>query len=122
VSSKVPDRLTLSGIKLQPRIGVTPGERRFPQQCLAEVTLWADFEAAAATDSLAQAINYSRILEQVLETAHAHEYNLLETLAYRIARGILQSFPAGKVRVVVSKRPASLAAKLDHVEVEVEQS
>ena len=116
------DRLTISGVKLLPRIGATPGERRLPQPCDADVTLWGDFEAAGSTDSLDKALDYSKVLATVIETAHAEEYNLLETLAYRIPRELLQSFPARKASVKVRKRPATLADKLDFIEVEIEQS
>jgi len=116
------DHVTVAGIKLQPCIGVTPGERRLPQSCLADVTLWGDFEAAASTDSLDKALDYSRVLNLVLETAHSREYNLIETLAYELARKILRSFPADRVVVKVRKRPASLMEKIDFVEVEVEES
>lgn len=116
------DKLTLAGIKLNPRIGVSPGEKRFPQPCQADVVLWGDFAAAAAADSLERAVNYSRVLATVLETAHAREYNLLETLAYRIARDLLETYPAERVRVRIRKRPASLVTKLDFVEVEVESA
>jgi dihydroneopterin aldolase len=115
------DRITLAGIKIRPRIGVTPGERRSPQPCQADVVIFGDFEAAASTDSLDRAINYSEVLSKVLETAHAKEYNLLETLAYSLGRVILQSFPARRVAVRVRKRPMSLADKLDFIEVEVER-
>ena len=115
------DRITLTGIKIRPRIGVTPGERRLPQPCQADVAIFGDFEAAASTDSLDRAINYSQVLSKVLEAAHAREYNLLETLAYSLGRAILQSFPARRVAVKVRKRPMSLAEKLDYIEVEVEQ-
>ncbi len=115
------DRITLSGVKLQPKIGVTPGERRKPQPCDADVTLWGDFEAAASTDSLEKALDYSKVLARVLETAHSGEYNLLETLAYRISREVLQGFPARKVSVRIRKRPAALKDSLDFIEVEVEQ-
>jgi len=116
------DRVTVAGIRLQPRIGVTPGERRLPQPCEADITLWGDFEAAAATDALDKALDYSRVLKIALETAHSREYNLVETLAYEIARKILRSFPADRVGVKVRKRPESLAEKIDFVEVEVEES
>ena len=99
------DRITLSGIRLRPRIGVTPGERRLPQSCQADLTVWGDFEAAATTDSLDRAIDYSRILSVVLETARAREYNLLETLAYRIAKDVLKALPAQ--RVGVRHKPAA---------------
>jgi 7,8-dihydroneopterin aldolase/epimerase/oxygenase len=116
------DRITLAGIKLQPRLGVTPGERRFPQACLAEVSVWGDFETAASTDELGDAIDYSRILARVVETAHMREYNLLEALAYRLARTILEAFPARRVTVKVRKQPATMIEKLDYVEVEVDES
>jgi dihydroneopterin aldolase len=112
----------MAGIKLQPRIGVTPEERRLPQPCLTDVTLWGDFEAAASTDELDKALDYSRVLNVVLETAHSREYNLIETLAYEIARRVLRSFPADRVGVKVRKQPASLAEKMEFVEVEVEES
>ncbi|MBP1600562.1 MAG: dihydroneopterin aldolase [Acidobacteria bacterium] len=115
------DRLTLANIRLMPRIGVTPGERRQPQLCQADVTVWGDFEAAAATDDLERALNYSRIHEKVVESAHAREFNLIETLTYQIARDILRSFPVRKVNVRLRKRPASLADKLDFIEVEAEE-
>jgi dihydroneopterin aldolase len=116
------DRLTIAGIKLRPRIGVTQGERRLPQACQADVTVWGDFQAAASTDSLDKAMDYSRILATVVDTAQSREYNLIETLAYRLARDVLQAFPARKVSVRVRKRPARLLEKIDFVEVEIEES
>ena len=116
------NRLTLANIQLMPRIGVTPGERRLPQLCQADVTVYGDFSAAASTDELDNAINYSKIHAAVLGSSHEREYNLIETLAYQIARDVLRSFPATRVSVRVRKRPASLAGKLDFVEVEVEES
>jgi dihydroneopterin aldolase len=93
-----------------------------PQPCEADVTLWGDFEAAASMDSLDMALDYSRVLNQVVEISQAREYNLLETLACRISREILQSFPARKVSVRVRKRPTALADRLDFIEVEIERS
>ncbi len=116
------DRIILSGVKLRPRIGVTPGERRLPQPCQADIVLYGDFEAAASTDNLDRALNYSTVLRKVIETAHAREYNLLETLAYTLARDVLKSFPSTRVVIRVRKRPMSLVEKLDFIEVEVEQS
>jgi dihydroneopterin aldolase len=121
-SKKRQDSITLSGIKLRPRIGVTPGERRLPQPCQADIVLYGDFEAAASTDSLERALNYSTVLHKVLEVAHSREFNLLETLAYTLAREVLGSFPSGRVIVRVRKRPMSLVEKLDYIQVEVEQS
>jgi len=115
-------RITLAGIKLRPRIGVTPGERRQPQICEADVSLWGDFDAAAHTDSLDKAVDYSRVLSAVTGVAHAREYNLIEALAHAIARRVLQDFPVRRVRVRLRKTPASLAAALDFVETQFDLS
>lgn len=116
------DKLTLVGVKLKPRIGVTPGERRQPQACEADISLWGDFEAAATTDSLSNAVDYSKVVATVLKIAHSEEFNLLETLADRLAKALLTVYPASRVKVRVRKRPASLTSKLDYVEVEMEES
>ena len=116
------DRITLAGVKLRPRIGVTPGERRHPQHCEADITLWGDFGSAAETDSLDKAVDYSRVLKAIDATAHRREYNLIETLAHGIARDILENFPIRRVEVRLRKRPASLQGKIEFVEVSLEES
>ena len=115
------DRITLVGVKLYPFIGVTPGEKCHAQECEADIAVWGDFEPAASTDSLDKSLDYCKLVSTAQEAAVAREYNLLETLTYKIARDILQSYPASRVRVSVRKRPASLLGKIDFVEVEVEE-
>ena len=116
------DRINLVGVKIYPRIGVTPEERKSPQECEADLVLWGDLQAVAATDSLEGSVDYSRVLARVQQIACEREYNLVETLAYRIVRELLQSFPVDHVSVKVRKRPASLHGKVSFVEVEVEDS
>jgi len=93
-----------------------------PQPCGVDLEVWGDFEAAASTDALEKAIDYSRLADRAIEVAHSREYNLIETLARAIARAVLTAFPAGRVRVRVRKRPASLCEKLEYVEAEVTES
>jgi len=114
--------ITLAGVKLLPRIGVTPGERRQPQPCEADIDIWGDFDAAAATDSLAKAVDYAAVLETVDQAAHQEEFNLVETLARRLARSVLERFPVTRVIVKVRKYPASLASRVAYIEVSREES
>jgi 7,8-dihydroneopterin aldolase/epimerase/oxygenase len=116
------DRITLAGLKIHPRIGTTPEERESPQECEADLVIWGDFQAAAFTDSLEKSVDYSRVLAHVQRIAGEQEYNLIETLAYRIVREILQNFPVDRVSVKLRKRPASLCGQISFVEIEVEDS
>jgi len=116
------DRITLAGVTIHPRLGTTPEERQAPQECVGDLTLWLDLEAAAATDSLDRSVDYSRVLAAMQATAVAREYNLLEALAYAIVRGVLRGFPVNRVGLRLRKRPAGLRGQVDFVEVEVEES
>ena len=121
-SGRRPDKLKLSGIKIFPRIGVTPEERAAPQECQADIVISGDWSGAADADDFARSIDYCLILEKVRNTAAAREYALLETLAHVIAKSVSADFPVMGVSVRVRKRPAVLRDLLDFVEIEVEES
>ena len=112
----------MSGIKIFPRIGVTPEERAAPQECQADVVIAGDWSEAAAADDFERSIDYCRILEKVRETAAARKYALLETLAHVIAESVLADFSVENVTVSVRKRPAVLRDLLDFMEIKVEKS
>ena len=99
---------------------MTAEERARPQECDADLTVFDNLEGAASMDSIESSIDYCRMLETVQETASTGKFSLVEALAYRITRNILQNFPVNRVRVKIRKRPASLIGQIDYVEVEVE--
>jgi dihydroneopterin aldolase len=119
---KKEDRITVAGIKLYPHIGTTPEEKATTQECEAFLTVWVDLQGAASLDDIDRSVDYSKIMETAQKTASACEYNLIETLAYRIARKVLVDFPVSRVRVRLRKRPASMRNSVDYVEVQVEES
>jgi len=119
---KQPDRLKLSGIKIYPRIGVTPEERAAPQECQADIVIGGDWSEAAAADDFTRAIDYCLIIEKVRAVAARREYALLETLAHAISQNVKSDFSVETVSVSVRKRPAVLRDLLDFVEIEVEES
>ncbi len=116
------DQITLAGVKLVAHIGVSADERIEPQECRADLTLWGNFEAAAATDLLDKSIDYCRVLSTMQEAAADGEYNLVETLAYRIVRRVLRNFPVSRVRIKLRKCPAVLIGQVDFVEVEIDEA
>jgi dihydroneopterin aldolase len=113
------DSITLAGIRIHPRLGVTSEERSSPQECEADLTVWDNFEGAASSDSLDSSIDYARLLAETQKIASTGEYALVETLAYRIVRRTLESFPVNRVRIKIRKRPESLQGQINYVEVEV---
>lgn len=101
------------------RIGVYPHERTATQMVVVDVALWVPTAKAAASDSLADTIDYDQVARMTREITLARHYGLLEALAETLAAGLLAQFAADRVSVEVHK-PGALA--LGSVSVAIERS
>jgi dihydroneopterin aldolase len=112
----VSDRITLRGMQFLGRHGVELEERMEPQPFEVDVILRRDLSAAAASDDLADTIDYSTIFTQVGEVVERQSFRLIETLAGAIADALLASHPIEDVEVRVRKPKALLPGAFDTVE------
>jgi 7,8-dihydroneopterin aldolase/epimerase/oxygenase len=97
------DRIFLHGLSTQCIIGFIDWERRMPQTVVIDLELPCDAAAAAASDRVADTIDYKQLAKRVLAWTQASEFQLLETLAHRLALLLLGEFPLRWVRVRVRK-------------------
>lgn len=67
-----------------------------------------DLTKPGRTDQLEDTIDYTKLRAIAKEVVEGESLNLLETLAGRIAEGILKVAGVVSVSVTVSKRPASM--------------
>ena len=98
-------RLVLSGLQAYGYHGNNPAERKLGQSFTADLEVVLDTRRAAASDNIKDTVSYpviEKIARQVLEGRPA---NLLETVAERIAAGVLKLPNVVQVIVRVSKRP-----------------
>lgn len=115
-----PDRLSLLGLLFEGRHGALPGERDQPQPFEVDVVLHASLAAAAESDELADTADYGPIAEIARRVVEGPGANLIETLAGRIAGGVLDATdPAvvGAVEVTVRKPEAPIEAEVETVAV-----
>lgn len=94
-------------------------ERLYPQICKVSIELSLDLEPAAASDAVADTVNYAELCDTVQQVADAREYGLVEAFAGAVAKAVLNGFPVEKVKVFVEKTPLPLQGKLDSVGVEL---
>ena len=113
------DRLTVAGIQVACRIGVTEAERASAQPIAIDVELAIDAARAARTERIEAAVDYAALAGAVKRIAEGRTYVLLETLAEAVADAVLQAFGAPRVRVRVVKRAL---AGIDYAAVEVERA
>jgi dihydroneopterin aldolase len=99
------DKITISDLEVFYQVGVTDQERSKPQRLLLTVEMAHDFKAAAASDNLAETVDYYLVSQRLLRFGEGCHWELIETLAADIAAMILEDFATKQVTVEVKKFP-----------------
>ena len=97
------DRIFLRGLAAECIIGFIEWERRVRQTVVVDLELPVDCRRAAATDDVADTVDYKRVAKRVLAYIEASEFKLVETLAHRLALLLLEEFGVEWVRVSLNK-------------------
>ncbi len=101
--------------------GALPAEAEIGQRFFIDLLCDTHVSKVVRDDDLSFGVDYGQIVDRVLSLAKGERFQLLETLAYRIARMLLSSFPAlTRVRVRVSKPSAPVEAIFDDLAVSVD--
>ena len=110
------DKITIRDLEAFFQVGVTEEERARPQRLLFTVEMSHDVKAAAASDNLAETIDYHAVAQRLLRFGADCHWQLIETLAADLANMILDEFSPRRVTVEVKKFAIPQAA---HVAVSV---
>ena len=113
------DRVVLSGVHCRLRVGVSPEERRNPQDCLVDVEIETDLTRPMRTDDLQDALDYSRVLDLIQGLAREQEYSLLERFAGRLEAELRRTLAFDGLVIRVKKLRPPLQGSLDYAGIEV---
>lgn len=105
------DKIFLRELQIDAIIGVLPHERIQPQPVIINLEIATDIRAAAKTETLVDTIDYAAIAQCVTDFVSASKFQLLETLAEKIAELILQKFKVNWLRLEIAKPSALKNAK-----------
>ena len=115
------DVILLEGIQVPAALGVTAVERRARRPVVLDLEVEVDLRAAGASDRIGQTVHYKRIFEVVEDVAANQQHKLVEALGERIARAVLERFPAEAVTVTVRK-PTPIAGVLRHAGIRIRRT
>ncbi|MDN5806608.1 MAG: 2-amino-4-hydroxy-6-hydroxymethyldihydropteridine diphosphokinase [Brevibacterium sp.] len=115
-----PDRIELRGLTVRGNHGVFDFEKREGQDFVIDVTLHTSVNRAAATDDIADTVHYGELAEDVAHIVEDNTFDLIETLASRIAEHCLGL--AEHVEVIVHKPGAPIQRSFSDVSVTVVRS
>lgn len=100
------DLIYVRNLKIDCVIGAFEWERRVRQTVAVDLDFAADVAHAASTDRLADTVDYKAIAKRLIDFVGSSEFQLVETLAERIADVVRQEFGVAWVRVRINKRGA----------------
>jgi dihydroneopterin aldolase len=105
------DRIFLHGLAVECIIGFIDWERRVKQTIVVDVEMPVDCALAAASDDVADTLDYKKVAKRLISFVSSSEFKLVETLAHRAALLILAEFGVEWVRLSVNKPGAIRGSK-----------
>lgn len=97
------DIIFIEALRVETVIGVYDWERRIRQPVVIHLEMATDISRAAASDDVADALDYKSVSKRVQQFVGASSFFLVETLTERIASLVLDEFPVPWVRVKLNK-------------------
>jgi dihydroneopterin aldolase len=102
----VTDYVSIRDLSVPAVIGVPDWEREVEQTLLFSVDMvpeTSDVRKAAASDNLADALDYSAVASAIAAVVRDGKFHLIETAAERVAERLLTDFPIVSLRLHVRK-------------------
>ena len=97
------DIVFIQGLRIDGLIGVYAHERTARRPLVFDIEMRFDTRAAAASDQLADALDYHAVSMRLVEFAGESRFQLVETLAERCAASLPGEFGATGVRLKLAK-------------------
>jgi 7,8-dihydroneopterin aldolase/epimerase/oxygenase len=97
------DTIFLKDLRVKTIVGIWEWERRMPQIVSVDLEMAADIRAAAARDHIEATLDYKAVAKRVTAFIEASGFQLVETLAERVAGLITEEFGVPWVKVAVHK-------------------
>jgi 2-amino-4-hydroxy-6-hydroxymethyldihydropteridine diphosphokinase len=112
------DRVFIEGLEVSATIGCHPWERRGPRPLVVDLELAHDNRPAAASDALADAVDYEAVAQRIAALAAESDCELLETFAERCAQALMREFGVEWLRLRIGKPGAVRGARTAGVSIE----
>lgn len=115
----MPDRIELRGLTVRGHHGVFEHEKREGQDFVIDIVVRTDLRKAGDSDDLADTLDYGALARQAADIVSGPPFNLIETVAARIADDVMRDERVHSVEVTVHKPAAPIPLNFRDVAVVV---
>lgn len=112
------DKIFLHGLQAKCIIGIFAWERKIHQQILIDLEMVSNVRKAARRDRIEDALDYKKIAKRTLSFVNNSRFQLIETLAERLAKTLIKEFPLQEIMIRVSKPGAIRNSKNVGIEIQ----
>ena len=97
------DKIFLRRLQVEAVVGVFAWEKCVRQKLSLDLEIGADIARAAKNDSLQDTVDYKAVAKRAQEFIGQSRFNLIETLAHRLADVLVEEFGISRLRLHLSK-------------------
>jgi len=97
------DRVFIENLTIETVIGIFDWERDIRQTVSLDLEMDFDIRQAAATDAIADTLDYKAVAKRLIRFVERSEFQLVETLAEKCAAIVLAEFPVERLKLKLSK-------------------
>lgn len=105
------DSIFLNDLRIETVVGIWDWERKIKQTVSIDLEMGTDIRKAAATDDIEDTLNYKLVAKRVQQFVADSSFQLVETMAEKIAALVLDEFDVPWVKVRVNKPGAIRGAR-----------
>ncbi len=105
------DTIFLHELRVETVVGIWEWERQIRQTVSIDLEMGGDMRRAAESDRIEATLNYKAVAKRVQQFVADSSFQLVETLAEKIATLVLDEFDVPWIRVRVSKPGAIRGAR-----------
>ena len=115
------DRVFINDLRIEAIIGIYDWERKVRQTISLDLEMGTDIRRSAETDAIEDTLNYKAVAKRLIAFVGDSEYQLVETLAEKIAEIVLHEFDVPWLKLTVHKPGAVRGSRgtkgcgVDHV-------
>ena len=97
------DKVHIQGLSIQTTIGFFEWEKKIKQTLVIDLAMGWNTALAAENDELAKTLDYAEISEKIAEFANNNPVDLIETLAERLAKFLMDTYHIPWLKLKVAK-------------------